>query len=59
MGDLSPVADAPRSDRLDALSRLLGVARWSTTTAWALRQASGDPPTMMTLALVSPEYVSN
>ncbi len=57
--DISPVTDTARRDRLDTLAALLGVARWSPTTAAALRRAVADPPTLVTLALVSPEYVSN
>ena len=58
-GDISTVTDAPASDRVDAAASLLAVPRWSSTTAAALRRAANDPPTLVTLALVSPEYVSN
>ncbi|HXZ61742.1 MAG TPA: DUF1800 domain-containing protein [Acidimicrobiales bacterium] len=57
--DISMVADASPNDRVDAAGALLGVFGWSAATAAALQRASADPPTLVTLALVSPEYVSN
>jgi uncharacterized protein (DUF1800 family) len=59
VADISTVADASRVERVDAAASLLAVSRWSTTTAKALQRASGDPRMVVTLALVSPEYVSN
>jgi len=58
-GDISTVADAARSARVDAAAQMLSVDGWGTTTAAALQRATSDPPTLVTLALVSPEYVSN
>ena len=58
-GDISMVADAARSERVDAAAQMLSVDGWGTTTAAALQRATSDPPTLVTLALVSPEYVSN
>jgi uncharacterized protein (DUF1800 family) len=57
--DLSPVADASPASRTDAAAELLSVHGWSDTTAAALGRAGGDPTTLTTLALVSPEYVNN
>ena len=57
--DITTVADAAGSDRVEAAAELLAVPRWSAQTAWALRRAAVDPPTLVTLALVSPEYVTN
>jgi len=57
--DLSAVADQPRRSRVEAAASLLSVPGWSSTTASALSGASGDPQLLVTLALVSPEYVSN
>jgi uncharacterized protein (DUF1800 family) len=57
--DISTVTDAAPTDRVDAAAALLTVPRWSPTTSTALRRAANDPPTLVTLALVSPEYVSN
>ncbi len=59
VGDISMVADAPATDRVDGAASMLSVTRWSATTAAALRRAANDPPTLVTLAPVSPEYVSN
>jgi len=58
-GDISTVSDAAATDRVDAAAALLSVPRWSAASAAALQRAANDPPTLMTLALVSPEYVSN
>ena len=50
----------PRPRRaVDAAAEMLTVPGWSATTAAALREAAGDPATVVTLALVSPEFVSN
>jgi hypothetical protein len=38
---------------------MLTISEWSAGTAAVLQRAAGDPPTLVTLALVSPEYVSN
>jgi uncharacterized protein (DUF1800 family) len=57
--DISVVADAAPGQRVDAAAHLLSVSGWSPTTAAALGQAAHDPPTLVTLALASPDYVSN
>jgi len=57
--DISAVADVGRRDRVDAAAALLGVPGWSAATAATLQRASADPPTLLTLALVAPEYVNN
>jgi uncharacterized protein (DUF1800 family) len=57
--DISSVADASPSSRVGAAADMLTVSEWSAGTAAALQRAAGDPPTLVTLALVSPEYVSN
>jgi uncharacterized protein (DUF1800 family) len=58
-GDISMVADAARSERVDAAAQMLSVDGWGTTTAAALHRVTSDPPTLVTLALASPEYASN
>ena len=58
-GDISLVADTSPRDRVDAVASLLSVPRWSTATSGALKRAADDPPTLVTLALVSPEFVVN
>ncbi len=57
--DLSPVADVAPGSRVDAAAEVLSIPTWSTATAASLARASGDPVTLMTLALNSPEYVTN
>jgi len=57
--DISSVADQPVAARVDATAALLSLTGWSATTAAALQQAAGNPETLVTLGLVSPEYVSN
>jgi uncharacterized protein (DUF1800 family) len=59
LGDISMVADAPRRSRAAAAGQLLSIPTWSSTTAKALSSASANPENVMTLALVSPEFVSN
>ncbi|MDQ6648851.1 MAG: DUF1800 domain-containing protein [Actinomycetota bacterium] len=57
--DLSLVADAAPGDRPDAVAHLLSLDGWSARSAMALRSAADDPARLVTLALVSPEYVVN
>jgi uncharacterized protein (DUF1800 family) len=57
--DISLVADAPKASRVDAAAQLLSVPTWSSATAAGLARAACDPPELVTLALVSPEYVRN
>jgi len=57
--DISLVADAPKASRVDAAAQLLSVPTWSSATAKGLARAAGNPPELVTLALVSPEYVRN
>lgn len=55
--DLDAVAGAAPADRPDAAARLLGLDGWTARTRAALAAAAADPPRLVTLALVSPEYV--
>jgi uncharacterized protein (DUF1800 family) len=59
VADLSPITDLTPSARVEATASLLSVQGWSKTTKAALTQAQRDPVALMTLALVSPEYVAN
>ncbi len=59
VGDISTVADAPPRSRVEAAGQLLSVTTWSSTTAKALSSAASNPENLVTLALVSPEFVSN
>ena len=58
-GDLSTVADASAGSRIDAAAYLLGVDGFSTRTVSALSDVVADPPSLVALALLSPEYQVN
>jgi uncharacterized protein (DUF1800 family) len=55
--DLTVVEKAAPADRPDAAAHLLGVDGWTPRTLTALKDAAADPARLVTLALVSPEYV--
>jgi uncharacterized protein (DUF1800 family) len=57
--DLSPIAGAGRSDRLDATAHLLGVGAWSDRSAKVLTTAAGDPARLTVLAVNTPEYLTS
>jgi uncharacterized protein (DUF1800 family) len=57
--DLSGIANTRASQRPAAVARLLGVDAWSHTTNRALTGVQDDPRSLVTLALVAPEYVLN
>jgi uncharacterized protein (DUF1800 family) len=57
--DISPVTDAPAASRADAVAEVLSIPGWSKATASALSRSASNPETLVTLALVSPEFVSN
>jgi hypothetical protein len=59
VADLSPIEDEPLRGRLEALRELLGIDSYSGATARALEHVRDDPPSLVSLALVSPEYVAN
>ena len=44
-------------DRPEAAAYLLGVDAWTDRTLAALKDAAADPVRLVTLALVSPEYL--
>jgi uncharacterized protein (DUF1800 family) len=56
--DISAVADASLASRVDAVGHMLSVS-WSSATAAALSKAVANPESLVTLALTSPDYVSN
>jgi uncharacterized protein (DUF1800 family) len=58
-GDISTVADASAASRIDAAAYLLGVDAFSNRTAAALSDVAADPPSLVELALLSPEYPVN
>ena len=55
--DLHAITAAATADRPTAVARVLSVGTWSDPTASALAAAAGDPKRLVTLALVSPEWV--
>ena len=57
--NLSTVVDAPPRARPAAAAELLSIASWSPTTERALAQVAKDPEAVTTVALISPEYVTN
>ncbi len=57
--DMSLVEDASAPDRPGAAAELLSVDSWEPPTASALARVSQNPSDVVTLALISPEYVSN
>jgi uncharacterized protein (DUF1800 family) len=58
-GDISAVADASAGARIDAAAYLLGVDSFSQRTSAALSDVAADPPSLVELALLSPEYQVN
>ena len=58
-GDISAVTDAGPSSRLDATAHLLGIASWSAGSAATLGAAAGNPAQLVTVALNTPEYLTN
>jgi uncharacterized protein (DUF1800 family) len=56
-GDISPISDLARKDRVAAVADWLGVAEFSDRTTTALQGADGDPKRLILLALCSPEYI--
>jgi uncharacterized protein (DUF1800 family) len=57
--DISAVSDAPMASRVEAMAEVLSIPGWSKPTATVLSRSASNPETLVTLALVSPEYVSN
>ena len=58
-GDLSQIADAATSARIDAVAHLLGIDAFSDRTRSALADLAGNPTDLVGLALLSPEYAVN
>ena len=55
--DLSLIADASRSARVEAVAHLLAIERWSAPSAEALTSAADRPAELVALAACSPEYL--
>ena len=55
--DLGAVSGASESTRIDAVRHLLGIPTWSNRSLAALKNAAGNPKTLTTVALNTPEYM--
>ena len=55
--DVSALASAPAAERPAAAAHLLSVDGWGPSSAEGLAKAANDPRALLTLALVTPEYV--
>ncbi|GAA2599382.1 DUF1800 domain-containing protein [Winogradskya consettensis] len=53
---VASLEQAARTDRLDALARLLVIDQWSDRTAAVLTPAAKDPKRLLALGLATPEY---
>ena len=58
-GDLSPITNLSRGQRVDAIADWLGIAEISDRTKFALQDAANDPRRLILLAICSPEYIVN
>jgi uncharacterized protein (DUF1800 family) len=58
-GDISQVADAAPSARIDAAAHLLGIDAFSDRTRSALADVAANPAALVECALLSPEYAVN
>jgi uncharacterized protein (DUF1800 family) len=56
-GDISPISNLARGQRVDAIADWLGIAELSERTKMALQSAEGDPKRLILLAICSPEYI--
>lgn len=57
--DLDPVSSVAAAGRVDAVAHLLGVPAWSARTAAVLKGVVSDPAQLVTIALNTPEYLTN
>ena len=55
--DLSAITEVGVSDRIDAVGYRLGVGRWSARSLAALKPVVDKPPTLMAVAVNTPEYL--
>jgi hypothetical protein len=58
-GDLSPIEQAARADRVDAAGHLLGIGSWSDRTVAALRPWIDRPAQLVGAAVNTPEYLTS
>jgi hypothetical protein len=59
LGDLSPIEDAAKGDRVDAVGYLIGIGAWSPRTVAALEPLVSDPRKLVAAAVNSPEYLTS
>ncbi len=57
LADLTDLDQAKPADRLEMVARWLGVVAWKPSSLAALTSHRDDPARLLTLALVSPEYL--
>jgi hypothetical protein len=58
MGDLSAVTDAPMKERVESVGYLLGIGKWSESSAKTLSDYRRDPPALVVAAANTPEYLT-
>jgi uncharacterized protein (DUF1800 family) len=59
VANLSELESLSNRRRIATLAERLGIAGWSPGTAQVLQRAAYDPASLVTMALVSPEYLAN
>lgn len=57
--DLDAVRSGSAAGRVEATRHLLGIPAWTQRTATVLADAAADPARLVTVALNSPEYLTN
>ena len=57
--NLDAISAAAPTNRIEAVRHLLGVPAWSARTATVLKDAVADPRRLVTVALNTPEYLTN
>ncbi len=57
--DLDQLRSAAQGDRVEVARHLLGVPTWSARTATVLKESVADPSRLVTIALNTPEYLTN
>ena len=58
-GDVSPIEQAARAERIDATGYLLGIGSWSDRSVAALRPLIDRPAALVATAVNTPEYLTS
>jgi uncharacterized protein (DUF1800 family) len=58
-GDLSSIEDVSENDRIEAAGYLLGIGKWSASSAAALMNYTDSAPALVVAASNTPEYLSS